>query len=110
MFSPPEVQLKRLIQRDKSTEEDASARLNSQLPITEKVKYADVLIDNSGSLQDLETKANNLVEKVEKSVRWFWLFAWLFQPYAVISATALLGWRWILSLSRQRRIEKQKAK
>lgn len=111
-MSPPEVQLKRLIQRDKSTEEDASARLNSQLPITEKVIYADVVVDNSGSLQDLEIQVNKLVDKVEKSVRWLWVFEWLCPPYAVISATALLGWRWIWSSSRQkqRRIEQQKAK
>ena len=112
MYSSPEVQLKRLMLRDKSTEEDATARLNSQLPITEKMIYADVVADNSGSLQDLETQVNNLVEKVEKSVRWWWIMAWLFPPFAVISAAVLLGWRSMRSSSRQkqRRIEQQKAK
>ncbi|KAF8227086.1 CoaE-domain-containing protein [Tricholoma matsutake] len=103
VYCSPEIQLQRLMQRDNSSKEDASARLNSQLPITEKVAYADMIIDNSGSLQELETQVNNLVKKVEKSVGWWWLIAWLLPPFAVLSAITLLGWRWILSLKRRRK-------
>jgi dephospho-CoA kinase len=103
MYSSPEVQLQRLMQRDDSTEEDAAARLNSQLPIAEKLVYADVVIDNSGSHEELETQVNNLVETVKKSVGWWWLLEWLFPPFAVFSAATLLGWRWIWSSSRTKR-------
>jgi dephospho-CoA kinase len=106
-YSPPEVQLQRLMQRDNSTREDASARLSSQLPITEKVIYADVVIDNSGSLQELETQVSNFVEGTKKSVRGWWLIEWLFPPFAVVSAAALMGWRLIWSLSRQKARRRQ---
>jgi dephospho-CoA kinase len=95
------------MQRDNSTREDASARLSSQLPITEKVIYADVVIDNSGSLQELETQVSKFVEETKSSVRGWWLIEWLFPPFAVVSAAALMGWRWIWSQSRQKARRRQ---
>jgi dephospho-CoA kinase len=94
------------MERDKSTEEDASARLNSQLAIAEKLVYADEVIYNSGTLQELEAQVNKFVEKVDKSVSWWWLFSWLCPPFGVVSAMTMLSWRWIWSSSRQRRIRK----
>ncbi|GAB6157278.1 dephospho-CoA kinase [Desulfotomaculum varum] len=50
----PEVQLQRLILRDKLTPEQARQRIASQLPQTEKIKFAHVIINNSGSLSDMQ--------------------------------------------------------
>jgi dephospho-CoA kinase len=50
VFAPVDTQLKRLMARDSLTEEDALARINSQMPITEKRDKADYVIDNSGSI------------------------------------------------------------
>jgi dephospho-CoA kinase len=52
VFAPVETQLKRLMARDNSPEEDALARIRSQLPITEKKDKADYVIDNSGSIDN----------------------------------------------------------
>ncbi len=45
--------LKRIMNRDGLSEEQAKARLAAQLPCEEKKKKADIVIDNSGSLEDL---------------------------------------------------------
>lgn len=45
------VQLDRLIARDKSHEEDARQRIQSQMPIRKKTALADAVIDNNGSKQ-----------------------------------------------------------
>jgi len=42
-----EQQLKRMIERDRLSLEQAQARINSQLPLAEKVASADVVLDNS---------------------------------------------------------------
>jgi hypothetical protein len=52
--SSPKLELERLKLRDSSTHEEASSRLSSQMSIEKKVAYADVVIDNSSSIQDLE--------------------------------------------------------
>ncbi|KAG8903443.1 hypothetical protein FRB99_003265 [Tulasnella sp. 403] len=49
-----EIQLQRLMKRDGSNREAAIARVNAQLPLADKLDYADHVIDNSGSTQDLE--------------------------------------------------------
>jgi dephospho-CoA kinase len=49
----PEVQLARLMERDGSTEEEARARIDSQLPLSEKEAMADVVIRNDGHLHHL---------------------------------------------------------
>ncbi|KAJ2924636.1 hypothetical protein H1R20_g12469, partial [Candolleomyces eurysporus] len=56
VYCSEEIQLQRLIQRDNSTREDALSRLRSQMPIADKVAYADVVLDNSGGWMDLAHK------------------------------------------------------
>ncbi|MTJ22834.1 dephospho-CoA kinase [Dolichospermum sp. UHCC 0352] len=49
----PQQQEQRLIERNNLTPEQAAARINSQLPIAEKIPRADVVLDNSGNLESL---------------------------------------------------------
>lgn len=48
---PKEKQLERLMKRDKLSREEAEKRINSQMPISEKLRYADRVIDNSGTVE-----------------------------------------------------------
>jgi dephospho-CoA kinase len=55
-----DVQTKRLIKRNDLSKEEALQRIKSQMPIKEKIKMADYLIDNSSSL----CKTKKQVEKI----------------------------------------------
>ncbi|MFZ7102699.1 MAG: dephospho-CoA kinase [Peptococcaceae bacterium] len=48
----PEVQIKRTMERDKLSRDAALNRLKSQLPTSEKLKYADRIIDNNKNVED----------------------------------------------------------
>ena len=48
--APPEIQLKRLVERRKMPREQAIQRIKAQPPAEEKVARSDVVIDNSGEL------------------------------------------------------------
>ncbi|MBB6635967.1 dephospho-CoA kinase [Cohnella thailandensis] len=52
VYVPREVQLARLMERDRLGLEAARRRLDAQMDIEEKRKRADYVIDNSGSLED----------------------------------------------------------
>ncbi|KGP71723.1 dephospho-CoA kinase [Pontibacillus yanchengensis] len=52
VYVDEDTQLKRLMERDKSTKEDALSRINSQMPVSQKAKKADEVVDNSGSKHD----------------------------------------------------------
>ncbi|KIM86423.1 hypothetical protein PILCRDRAFT_4918 [Piloderma croceum F 1598] len=94
VYCPPDAQLQRLMKRDNSSREDASSRISSQLPITEKVEYADHIIDNSGSHEDLERQVNSFLVKVDKEVgRVWWRLSWLIPPFGALSALLMLAWR-----------------
>lgn len=45
----PEVQLERLMARDRISREEAERMVASQMPLAEKVRYGRIVIDNSGS-------------------------------------------------------------
>ncbi|WP_042459613.1 dephospho-CoA kinase [Neobacillus dielmonensis] len=45
-----ETQLKRLMDRNQLSEEEARARILSQMPLSEKVKLADAVIDNTSTI------------------------------------------------------------
>jgi len=54
----PEQQIERMIERDRLSLEQAQARLNSQLPIQDKIARADVVLDNSSTLDALLNQAD----------------------------------------------------
>jgi dephospho-CoA kinase len=60
----PENQVKRAALRDGATEDDSRARVLAQTPLADKVKVADVVIDNDGSAEDLVTKAKAALASV----------------------------------------------
>lgn len=51
-----DVQLKRLMERDGSSKEEATERIRSQMPLKEKKDYADAVVDNNGSRGDSKTQ------------------------------------------------------
>ena len=57
------VQLMRLQQRDGLTKQEAQARICSQMQMDEKVARADFVIDNSGTLCELEKNVEGFLEK-----------------------------------------------
>jgi dephospho-CoA kinase len=61
VVAPEEEQLARLVLRDGMSEAEARARLAAQLPAEEKVKRATYVVDNRGSLADLEAQVARLV-------------------------------------------------
>ena len=71
----PETQLQRLIERDNSTEEDARNRINAQMSLDLKRNQADMVIDNTGSLQDLQERFREVLLQVKRPLSWteFWL-------------------------------------
>jgi dephospho-CoA kinase len=48
------TQLNRIMNRDRSTETDAQMRIESQMPLNDKLTQADVNLDNSTNITDLE--------------------------------------------------------
>lgn len=63
VYVPHELQLKRLMERDKLSEEDAIKRLAAQLPIEEKKLLADIVIDNSGTMAQTRLKIDEFWQK-----------------------------------------------
>lgn len=53
VYAPPELQVERLARRSGLTREQALARIRAQMPIEEKRRRADVVIDNTGDLDAL---------------------------------------------------------
>jgi dephospho-CoA kinase len=57
---PREEQIKRLMTRDGITSNAAEAILNAQMPIDEKIRHADFVIDNHGSLDATKKQVDAL--------------------------------------------------
>lgn len=56
-----EMQLQRLMQRNSLSEEEAKARIRSQLPISEKEKGADAVIYNNGSIEQSKVQLERIL-------------------------------------------------
>lgn len=53
VFCAPQQQIARLMERNSLTRSQAQARINSQMPMQEKCDRADVVLDNSSTLEHL---------------------------------------------------------
>jgi len=58
--------LRRLQERSGLSASESTARLRSQLPVAEKLKHADVIIDTDCSLDELEAKVKTLWQKLHQ--------------------------------------------
>ncbi len=59
-----EAQIKRLIERDGISREEALTRIRSQMPISEKVKFATYVIDNSRTLDETRKQVEEVWKKI----------------------------------------------
>jgi dephospho-CoA kinase len=62
----PEIQIERYMTREGATEAQARARLDRQMPLAEKRKYADYVIDTSGTKQDTEHKVREVCARLKE--------------------------------------------
>ncbi|RHW33464.1 dephospho-CoA kinase [Lysinibacillus yapensis] len=56
-----ETQLKRLMARNGLSQEDANARIHSQLPMSVKEQGADAVIDNNGTIEETLQQLENIL-------------------------------------------------
>ena len=59
-------QIGRLRRRNGMNEKEAIRRVNAQMPLSEKVKYADHVIDNRGSIDDTRKQVEALMELLSR--------------------------------------------
>ncbi|MED3324329.1 dephospho-CoA kinase [Bacillus thuringiensis] len=59
----PDTQLERLMKRNGFSEDEATARIQSQMPLAEKVKNADEVINNDGTIMGTKTQLQVILKK-----------------------------------------------
>ncbi|GAU11202.1 hypothetical protein TSUD_341920 [Trifolium subterraneum] len=67
----PETQIQRLLTRDKSSEEDGRNRVNAQMSLDVKKSKADIVIDNTGSLDNLNEQFEKVLVRVTGPLAWY---------------------------------------
>lgn len=65
VYTRREIQLKRLMERDGLSREEAIKRINSQLPLNRKVKMADFVIDNSIDTENTRSQVIAIFDKLK---------------------------------------------
>lgn len=65
VYADPQTQLKRVMERDSITEEEAKKIISSQMPLDEKLKFAHYVIDNSGTVESLKADVERVFELIK---------------------------------------------
>ncbi|MGB2841171.1 MAG: dephospho-CoA kinase [Halobacteriota archaeon] len=60
VYVSEETQIKRVMERDGGTEEDAKELIELQMPLKDKLKFADVVINNEGTREETEKQVRNM--------------------------------------------------
>ena len=69
VYADEEHQLKRLMERDRFTHDQAVARIGSQMPLGEKRTHADYVIENTGNREETERQTREIFELLNKNTR-----------------------------------------
>ncbi len=64
-----ETAIKRMMEDREYSEEEANARYESQISMNEQIERADHVIENNGSLQELDAKTNQFIGKLRREAR-----------------------------------------
>ncbi|WVF70781.1 dephospho-CoA kinase [Kwoniella sp. CBS 6097] len=104
------LQLSRLMSRTIAgpplTQTQASARISSQMALSDKLSYANSVLDNSGSLNDLTAQVDRLVSKWKEqqggSTGWWWRVCWLLPPVGLTAGALVLLQKWWRGSGRRR--------
>ena len=67
VYAPRELQISRVMKRDSISEDEAVARIEAQMDIETKREKADWVIDNSGSLAQLQSECERVKDEILKS-------------------------------------------
>jgi len=59
-----ETQIRRLMERNGFSREEALSRIKSQMPVSEKVKHATYVIDNSGPLEETRKQVEDVWRRI----------------------------------------------
>lgn len=62
-----DTRIKRVIERDNTTEDDVRSRIASQMSDSSKAALADFVVDNSASLQELQKKLDDILAEIDKN-------------------------------------------
>ncbi|MFT3770054.1 MAG: dephospho-CoA kinase [Minicystis sp.] len=65
---PEAVQVARAMARDAATEEQARARIAAQHPLAAKVAAADYVIENGGTREETERRADEVLDEIRKKL------------------------------------------
>jgi len=68
-YCPPEAQLRRLLERDRSTEEAARQRIAAQMPADEKARRANFVIETGGEMIATDRQVDELLAALQLRVR-----------------------------------------
>ncbi len=64
IYAPPDIQIRRVMKRNNLSREEALSRLKSQMPIDEKLKFADLVIRNDCTMRDLEKRVDEVWQEL----------------------------------------------
>ncbi|HOP94719.1 MAG TPA: dephospho-CoA kinase [Dictyoglomaceae bacterium] len=68
VYAPLEMQIERIVSRDKVTEEEALLRIKSQMPMEEKIKKADFIIYNVGDVESTKDQVMNRISYLRRMI------------------------------------------
>lgn len=66
VFADEKSQIERFRKKEGATEEEARARMEAQMPLSEKLSYADYVIDNSSSMEASRREARRIYSEMAK--------------------------------------------
>lgn len=64
VYVSDQIQIERLMKRNNLNEQEAKNRIHAQIPFEERLKLADIVIDNNGTIEELREKIKQIWEVI----------------------------------------------
>lgn len=95
VYCSEETQLKRLMSRNQLDKSTAQQKIQSQLPLKSKLVYSDYIIDNDDDLNALESKVEDVIQKLNRNhFNLLWILNWFCFPFTFFNGFLTLLFRY----------------
>ncbi len=64
VYADEEKQIERLVKRDHLSGDEAKRRINAQMPLREKLKFADFVVDNNGTVEETVERVREIFARL----------------------------------------------
>lgn len=99
VYCSQDAQIKRLATRNQLSSDQANARISAQAPLDSKLPYADYIVRNETTVEELHAQLKRTTEQLKNDAGWSWFLSRWIPPLGLFKGFLIVLYRIFIKVS-----------